>query len=437
MTPWTAQASAEFDRQLVEAEQPAAPSWAPEDLSGHLDGTHEPVVPSRLPRTDGQCLLYAGKVNGVHGESESGKSLLLHAESARLLRLGEHVVIVDYESTAATVVPRLLLMGTPPDAVREGLRYVRPQRSPLDPAEQGAWQELLSRPAALVVLDGVTEALATMGRSTLDNDEITGWMQQVPRQLAQRTGAAVVLVDHVTKSTEGRGRFAIGAQAKMSTLDGASYSVEVVQPLGRGLRGSLRLWVGKDREGAVRPYCGRFSSSDRTQLAATVVVDSTAGPITVDLQPPDELIGCTRRPFRPTCLMEQISRAIEATPDLTSNALVKESDLVKGKGAAKRTALNLLVAEGFVERTPHGQGHRHSSLQPYREAVDLAQDQGPTSGGSGAPGRVGPGSPLGRGTRDPVLNTAQPGPGPIWDPAGPGDPEAGEWQDELAPWGAA
>jgi hypothetical protein len=96
----------------------------------------------------------------------------------------------------------------------------------MDPAERETWEWLLGRSFALVVLDGVTEALRTLSRSTVDNDEVTAFMREVPRTIAQRTEAAVVVVDHVTKGTEGRGRFAIGAQAKMAALDGASYSVE-------------------------------------------------------------------------------------------------------------------------------------------------------------------------------------------------------------------
>ena len=395
----------------TEEPETARPSWTPEDLTAVLDGSSEPLEPTLLPRTDGHCLLYAGKVHSIHGETESGKSLVLQAEVARLLMLGERVVIIDYESTAATVVGRLLQMGVPPGMIRSGLAYIRPERSPLDPAEAESWHALLDQPTALVILDGVTEALSTMGRSTNDNDEVTDWVRRVPRQMAQRTGAAVVLVDHVTKSTEGRGRFAIGAQAKLATLDGASYSLEVVEPLGRGMRGTLRLWVGKDREGAVRPHCGRFKPGDRTQLAATIVVDSTAGPITMEVQPPEDLVGDDRKPFRPTHLMEQLSRALEGSAEaLSTNALVKGSDYVEGKGQWKRAALDLLVAEGYVNRTPGSNNSAlHTSAKAYREADETTGTHSATflsAGPSGTrvpyregdPGPTQNGHPTGSGT---------------------------------------
>lgn len=387
-------------------------SWAGLDLSAVLDGTYAPLEPTLLPRTDGQCLLYPGLVHGLHGESESGKSLLAQAEAARCLTAGLFVVYVDYESNASTVVGRLLLMGVAPEAIRSRLVYVRPERSPADAAERDAWTALLAQPAALVVIDGVTEALTTMGRSTVDNDEVTLWFRQVPRAIAQATGAAVVLVDHVTKSTEGRGRFAIGAQAKMSALDGASYAVEVVQPLGRGMRGVLRLWVGKDREGGVRPHCGRFRPADRAQLAATVVVDSTAGPITVEVQPPDDLQGTPARPFRPTGFMERLSRALEgSTEPLPGNALVRRSDLVAGKAEHKAKALDLLVAEGYVTRTRSGQAQMHTSVRPYREAEDTDSPSGVGSAASTPLDQPTPTPSLGVGSRESVPTALQPLPG--------------------------
>lgn len=303
-------------------------------------------------------------------------------------------------------------MGVDSEAVRAHLVYVRPERSPADAAERDAFRALLAVPTALVVLDGVTEALTTMGCSTVDNDEVTLWMRQVPRAIAQGTGAAVVLVDHVTKSTEGRGRFAIGAQAKMSALDGASYAVEVVQPLGRGMRGVLRLWVGKDREGGVRPYCGRFRAADRAQLAATIVVDSTAGPISIEVQPPDDLQGTAAKPFRPTGFMERLSRALEGCAEpLPGNALVRRSDLVTGKAEHKATALDLLVAEGYVARKRSGQALLHASVRPFREAEDAPGEPGVGRAVSTPPDRPTPTPSLGVGSRESVPAAPQPTPG--------------------------
>ena len=51
--------------------------------------------------------------------------------------------------------------------------------------------------------------------------------------------------------------------------------------------------------------------------------------------------------FRPTVLMERVSRAIEAKPGLTRRAL---RTAVKGKHDVKELALELLIAEGYVDQ---------------------------------------------------------------------------------------
>ena len=93
-------------------------------------------------------------------------------------------------------------------------------------------------------------------------------------------------------------------------------AVLVHAPLGRGLRGEVVVRLGKDRAGAVSPHCGPLRKSDHTQEAARVVFDSTGTSLEIAVNPP--ATGADRdggyRPFRPTYLMEQVSRVIEENP---------------------------------------------------------------------------------------------------------------------------
>ena len=222
-------------------------SWSRIDLTAILDGSIEPARPTMMPRTDGKCLVYPGLVHSLHGESESGKSWIVEHESSRQLQAGGRVLYIDAESDPAAVVSRLRLLGCTPEQITQGFDYRRPETRP-DMDLEG-WEDMMSRRYDFAVIDGVTDAMSLFGRGSNDNDDIATWMRLFPRQLARATGAAVVLVDHVTKSTDGRGRFAIGGQAKMASLDGAAYSVDVVDPMGVGLKGRLRLRVAKDRPG--------------------------------------------------------------------------------------------------------------------------------------------------------------------------------------------
>ncbi len=346
-------------------------SWLPIDLGPVLDGTYTPPHPLLFPRSDGICLLYPGLTHSFHGESESGKSMLLQLETARLLRAGQRVLFIDYESDAASVVERLRLFGASDDALRsEHFDYVKPERDNRSSIGAAAWLVLCRRAYSLIVIDGVTEALGSWGRTTKDNDEVADWMRSVPKMLARQTGAAVVMVDHVTKDKDTRGRFALGAQAKMAGLTGAAYTVEIDQPLGRGLRGVIVLRVGKDRPGYVRARCGHMRHSDRTQEAARIVIDSTGdGAPHVSVEPPrtgDDAGGAT---FRPTAIMEKISRLLEGASDPMSQSEIERT--IGGKAAHARTALQLLEREGYVKVGPGPRGSRmHAALKSYRQEQD-------------------------------------------------------------------
>src|SRR5665648_344953 len=106
------------------------PSWQPVDLTSYLDGTHTPVVPTLLERTDGICLFYPGLVHSLHGESESGKSLVAQYLAAQQIKAGNDVLFIDFESDAATVTDRLLMLGATPEAIREHFHYIHPEADP-------------------------------------------------------------------------------------------------------------------------------------------------------------------------------------------------------------------------------------------------------------------------------------------------------------------
>jgi hypothetical protein len=351
----------------AEADGPS--TWEPEDLSAILDGTFTAVEPMYFERADGAQLLYPGLVHSFHGESESGKSLVAQHVCAERLRSGGTACYVDFESDAPTVVGRILQMGATPDQIKAGLTYLRPAVIPTG-RDLERFNALMGQSFDVAIIDGVTESMGIFGvRSSMDNDEVTRWMRAFPRRMARQTRAAVVLIDHVTKSSDGRGRFAIGAQAKLAGLDGAAYTIDVRQPLGRGMRGAVSMRIAKDRPGAVRPTCGTFAE-DRTQEAAYIIIDSSGadGRIVVDVRPPlpDE--------DRRADLMVAVSMAIEGLPEsLSQSEIVRR---VRGKAIDVRHALNQLVVLGNVELVKNGRSFLHKLVTPYRKIqFDPQQDE--------------------------------------------------------------
>ncbi|MBV8542552.1 MAG: bifunctional DNA primase/polymerase [Pseudonocardiales bacterium] len=372
-------------------EEDASSSWEPIDLSPYLDGTFSRPEPGILYRDDGIGLLYPGRVHWAHGESESGKSMVAQIATVTVIRAGGQVLYLDHESDPGEITARLLALGADPADILTYLVYIRPDESSMVVRSAQAFERLMSQSYELAVVDGVTDALGLDQASSKDLDEVAAWMRRMPRTIAKRTGAAVIAIDHVTKDSGSRGRFAIGSQAKLAGIDGAAFVVEPAKPLGKGLIGEIVLRIAKDRPGSLRRYGGEYRS-DRTQEIARITFDSIDPQrIQVTISGPkkgDPSADGGLASSRPTTLMSRVSTVLHQHPGpgLTSNAIC---DRVKGKREAKLRAIEILVSEGFVERTTTTKGSRttytHRSIRVYPEPADLAQER--------TPGALGPGSP--------------------------------------------
>jgi len=253
-------------------------SWKPIALKDYYDGLFQAPIATILKRSDGAGLIYEGRVHSIYGESESGKSWIAQIATAELLKSDQKVIYIDFESDALDIVNRLKNLGVSRANLLQYFTYIRPD-GPRD-VDDPYWQDILEpKSATLIVIDGVTESLTMWGGETKDNDAITRWMRIFPRTVATASGAAVVLIDHITKNAETRGRFAIGGQAKLATIDGAAYLVEPLEALSPGRIGTLTMRVTKDRPGFIRKVSGIWRKSDRTQETAIFTIDSTRAQI--------------------------------------------------------------------------------------------------------------------------------------------------------------
>lgn len=272
----------------------AGSSWQPVDLAPVLEGEGQPP-PSILTRSDGACLLYRGKLHEVAAEPEGAKTWLGLAASAERLGAGEVVAYLDFESGAPEIVERLRALGVADEAIVERFVYVAPAE-PLTPAARRLFDALLVREPALVVIDGVTEAMKLHGLDFNDNVEIAEWLALLARPAA-RAGAAVLLLDHVVKDKEARGRYSIGGQHKLAGVD-AAYSLDVVEPFGREREGLVKVRVRKDRPGHVRTF------ADGDEIALMRLASGPEG-VSISLDPPPE----GKRAEDPEALREEVERA--------------------------------------------------------------------------------------------------------------------------------
>jgi len=333
-----------------------ASTWAPIDVATVIDNGLESSQPTILLRSDGTALLYPGKVHALNAPPEAAKTLLALHACAERINAGEHVLYVDFEDDAQGILERLAALGVERDAAAERFHYIRPD----EPFGGVARAQLLNlvrlyRPT-LAILDGVAEAMAMNNWSENDNSDVAAFLTALPR-LLEREGCCVVLIDHLVKDAENQGRYARGAGHKLAGLSGSAYKLEVTRAFGRGTTGSVRMVVTKDRPGWVR----RGAVGPR--VADVEFTSSTTGDtITVKVLAPDTAPAS----FRPTYLMESVSRCLEGSPDpLSVNAVLATTS---GNRSARITALKCLVDEGYVERSTSGQAHLHRSARPFRES---------------------------------------------------------------------
>jgi hypothetical protein len=337
----------------VTAQSSIQQSWLPEDLTAVLVAPQEAERPSLLLREDDRGLLYAGRLHSFAGEPESGKSWLAQVAVAERLLEGAGVVYLDFEDAASSMVSRLRSLGCEPDGIRDRLRFVRPSEPLIGPLPD----ELLDPAPALVVIDGVTEAFALLGRNVNDNTEAAELIALLARPFTT-LGAAVVMIDHVVKGQDRNARYAIGAQHKLAAVDGAAYMLRQVSPFARGRRGVARIEVVKDRPGGVREFAsGKVAGElilepDGNRLRATVRPSATGGEQTS---------------FRPTTLMERISRYLEDIDEEDACSLREILSAVHGKSEYVQQALRILVDEGYVRRSDGPRAsHLHRSVRAYR-----------------------------------------------------------------------
>jgi hypothetical protein len=330
-------------------------TWRPVDLTDALAG-HDVPPPELLARIDGPCLLYRGRTHWWQGETESCKTWLAAIAAAEQLNGDGDVGWFDFEDDERTVVARLRALSVTNDAIAGHLTYVRPEEPLVD--RQGRATRggvdlaalLDHKTFGLVVIDGVTEAMVSEGLDLIDNADVAVWVRRLPKRLAG-TGAAVAVLDHLTKSREGQGRYAIGGQHKLAGVTGAGYRFEVVKPFGRAVgnepsTGIVTITVVKDRPGHVRARAvdGRIATLELTAWPDGGITSALIAP---DSAPAPDLHLCRR-----------IIDYLLTYDGASKNAIEKDVD---GKAERIREAIAWMVdlPRCWVRVEKVGVAHRH------------------------------------------------------------------------------
>lgn len=313
-------------------------SWAPIDLDSVLSGNYESPKATVGARDDGVGLFYPGREHALISEPEAGKTWIALAVALTEMQGGNNVVFIDCEDTAPAVVGRLRTLGADDGLIRQHFTYVRPQGR-IDGLMREAMTPVLVAPCTLVFLDGVTEAMAMNGLDPKDDQDVARFRQMLAMFVTDK-GPAFVSLDHVVKNTENRGRWAIGSQHKLASLNGCAYTIESVSRFAPGMKGIARLRVAKDRHGDVRGNA--LPSKDGLAWFSTFVMEPMGGGLmSVRFEAPTE-----DRDTRPTVLMRKVSDVLLTHSEGLNVGGI--NDRVTGKAENIRRAIAALEDGGYV-----------------------------------------------------------------------------------------
>lgn len=336
-----------------EAEEREPTSWLPVDLTAALSGVDvEP--PTVFARSDQFRLLYRGRVHAFQGESESLKSWAAQFAASQVLAEGNNVLYIDFEDDERGVASRLLALGVEPPDIAKHFIYLRPdeplrtRHDEATPASSDLLDILESPQLLLAVIDGVTEAMTTEGLDLVSNTDVATWMRRLPRLIA-KTGAAVVVVDHLAKDRSNRGRYALGGQHKLAGLTGAAFKFALTKALCRAtgteaVEGRAVITVEKDRPGYLR---GR-SVDDR--IGELLLTSSPDGGVTASVEPPTQGGTTDRR---------VVTRILEYLSSYNGSSKNAIETGVEGKAAVIRGALSWMAEIEWVRVERKGNGHLH------------------------------------------------------------------------------
>ena len=346
--------------------------WQPIDLAfiarQIIDGTYKPTMPTIMEVEGALPLFYRERVNLLFGESGGGKTWIALAALAETVRKGERALMIDYEDNPNGIAERLVALGVTLEQMQL-IDYINPTRS-----MSSGWDAMADTPRiyALVVLDSTGEAMAAGGVNSNDDGEVAQWFAIVKRFLRLPGKPAVITLDHVPKNQEGQLLFSIGSQRKRAAITGASYRVDTLKEPAKGKDGKLKLTVAKDRPGN-RP---------KSSVACHIDLISVDGKLEIKamLEGPSVSADGT---FRPTVLMERVSRWLEDHPNATAREV---RDGVTGKTVVVTQALAVLVSEGRVSVSAGAKGAQlHHVATPYREAFDTPNSNPGSLVPSGSP----------------------------------------------------
>lgn len=330
------------DEKIRRALRKGVDSWVPIDLSELEE--REPTMPT----LGGTQLLYPGKRHVFSGPPESAKTLAAYCCLLQTVRHDDTAMLIDFEMGMFDARQRLRELGATKAEIKR-IYYVEPA----DTSSEDRVKGLVDLNPGLVVVD------AAAGAYQLDDfdDNKRADVEKFNKRYVTpfwREGISSLLLDHVNKSAEDRGRFVIGSERKLGATD-VHLGFETVKAIKRGSSGRYKIITHKDRGG----YLGRGHVAD-FHLDSDPDTHELAWKFTT----PDGAGDAGEK--RLTHLMEKASRKLELPSMMWTKTELADALKPSRKEHALQ-AINTLVSEGFAAERREGRSKILSSARPYRE----------------------------------------------------------------------
>lgn len=355
--------------------------WSPASILDGVDLDAPPPAPELLG------LIYPGKFHLVSGRPETAKTWFALAVVDETMRAGGAALVLDTDGGGQRDLAMRLVVdfGLDPDLARQ-VGYSDDPREwfGTDAAREdvtGWCERMAERGPVVVVIDTLNPTIAALGHK-LDEVGMVALEAAVIAPL-KRAGAAVIGPDHVAIHAAADSPYSIGTQRKHGAADVHLRLTQTGAALMRGGPPATFVIAGmKDKPGGIER---RGTSRHVGKVTFTPGPAGSGVTYDVDLSPPSAQEA--RAIFRPTWLMERVSTWAAVQPGTFSKRDVDAE--VKGKAQPLRTAVDVLLTEGYL--VPEGDRYRHALryVQADDPEAENGRDAPPPASPGASPGRGG------------------------------------------------
>lgn len=295
-------------------------------------------------------LIYRGKRHAMSGPPEAAKTLAALIFGLEWYRAGHGpFALIDFEMGEHAT--RLLLHELGATLAELAAVYYVPAEGPPDAADLDAIE---TAGVTLVIIDAAAGAYDVSGLDDMKRADAEKFARAWVTPLWKR-GIATILIDHVVKKTNARGKFAIGTERKLGAID-VHLGLEAIKQLHRGADGLITFTTHKDRPAHLsRPRATELELRSDPDTHAITWTFREAGTASTN-----------EGGFRPTTLMEKVSRYLERQTEPIFRSKIAKPDAVSGKREWVLVAVDCLVTEEYANAKTDLSGTLISHIRPFR-----------------------------------------------------------------------